>query len=209
MSSNADCVQATLTDARLQALLGSGPRRVDANDEIAVVSQQMQGNAPARHAVLFQWHDILQTEGPNSAHDTVYELASVLIAVAVWRQRRALYLCQGGKTGTDSQAAIKVLHAMQITWRMWCHLQSECHVPCGPVMHGVGTKLPRRHWYDLHLVGVQPFTLCWRPLPVRPRQVYPSSGQHMSLTRLQLSGMLHQIQPHQPCMLATAIFSSV
>ena len=95
-------------DARLQALLGSGPARVNANDEAVMISQQMLGNAPARRAVPFQWQDVLLTAGPSSANDTVYELASVLVAVAVWQQRRAVYLCQGGKAGTSSDAAIKV-----------------------------------------------------------------------------------------------------
>ena len=101
-----------LADARLQALLGLGPARVNAHEEAALLSQQMPGNAPARRAVPFRWQDVLLIAGPSSASDTVYELASVLIAVAVWQQRRAVYLCQGGKAGTSSDAAIKVCSAI-------------------------------------------------------------------------------------------------
>lgn len=68
----------------------------------------MQGNALGRHTVQFQWQDVLLVEGPSTAADTVYEMASVFIAIAVWKQRRAVYLCQGSKTGTSSDAAIKV-----------------------------------------------------------------------------------------------------
>ena len=95
-------------DTRLQALLGAGPRRVQASDEFAIVSQQMQGNAPGRRCLLFQWQDVLVTTAPSSAADTVFELASALIAASLWKQRRAVYLCQGGKQGTISDAAIKV-----------------------------------------------------------------------------------------------------
>jgi hypothetical protein len=106
LGTGVDCL--CCADSRLQALLGSGPRRVNTSDELAVVSQQMQGNAPTRHAVQFQWQDVLQTQGPSSTFDTVYEMASVLVSVAVWKQRRAVYLCQGSKPGTNSEAAIKV-----------------------------------------------------------------------------------------------------
>lgn len=95
-------------DARLQALLGAGPKRINASDEHAALSQQMQGNAPGRHCVVFEWQDVLVTNAPSSTADTVYELASALIATAVWKQRRAVYLCQGGKQGTSNDAAIKV-----------------------------------------------------------------------------------------------------
>ena len=84
---------------------------MNAQDEAAVISQQMPGNALARRAVPFQWQDVLLIAGPSSASDTVYELACILIAVAVWQQRRAVYLCQGGKAGTSSDAAIKVCSA--------------------------------------------------------------------------------------------------
>ena len=99
---------ATIADARLQALLVSGTKQVQASDEFAAVSQQMQGDAPGRRCVLFQWQDCLITAAPSSSADTVYELASTLIAAAVWKQRRAVYLCQGGKQGTSNEAAIKV-----------------------------------------------------------------------------------------------------
>ena len=92
----------------MQVLLGAGPKRINASDERAAVSLQMQGNAPGRHSFVFQWQDILVTTTQNSTADTVYELASALIATAVWKQRRAVYLCQGGKQGTSSDAAIKV-----------------------------------------------------------------------------------------------------
>ena len=95
-------------DARLQALLGAGPTRINANDEHAALSQQMQGNAPGRHCVAFEWQDVLVTTAQSSTADTVYELASALVATAVWKQRRAVYLCQGGKQGTSNDAAIKV-----------------------------------------------------------------------------------------------------
>lgn len=78
----------------------------------------MQGNALGRHAVQFQWQDVLLVEGPSTAADTVYEMASVFTAIAVLKQRRAVYLCQGSKTGTSSDAAIKV------------HMVCMTHVAC-------------------------------------------------------------------------------
>lgn len=95
-------------DARLQALLGAGQKKISASDECAAVSQQMLGNAPGRHCLVFQWQDVLIPTTQSSSADTVYELASALVATAVWKQRRAVYLCQGGKQGTSSDAAIKV-----------------------------------------------------------------------------------------------------
>lgn len=68
----------------------------------------MQGNAPGRHCVVFQWQDVLVTTAQSSTADTVYELASALIATAVWKQRRAMYLGQGGRQGTSNDAAVKV-----------------------------------------------------------------------------------------------------
>lgn len=133
-------------DSRLQALLGGAPGRMNANDEIAIVSQQMPGNAPIRHAVLFQWQDVLQTDSPSSASDAVYELASVLVAIAVWRQRRAVYLCQGGKTGTNSDAAIKVCN----TCTQHCHCalaSSTMQVQLMPItteIYSAITTVPRQ-----------------------------------------------------------------
>lgn len=95
-------------DARLQALLGAGPKRINVSDEHAALSQQMQGDAPGRRCVVFEWQDVLVTTAQSSTADTVYELASALIATAVWKQRRAVYLCQAGKQGTSNDAAIKV-----------------------------------------------------------------------------------------------------
>ena len=108
ISSVLSAPSSTPADARLQALLGAGPKRVNASDEHAALSQQMQGNAPGRHSFVFQWQDVLMTTAQSSTADTVYDLASALIATAVWKQRRAVYLCQGGKQGTSSDAAIKV-----------------------------------------------------------------------------------------------------
>lgn len=114
------------TDARLQALLGSGPARVNKLDEAAVISQQMPGNALARRAVPFQWQDVLLIAGPSSASDTVYELASILIAVAVWQQRRAVYLCQGGKAGSSSDAAIKAYNLLRCAGGIYQFVQTKC-----------------------------------------------------------------------------------
>lgn len=104
-------------DARLQALLGAGPKRINASDEHAALSQQMQGNAPGRRCVVFEWQDVLVATAQSSTADTVHELASALIATAVWKQRRAVYLCQGGKQGTSNDAAIKVGSSALVPWQ--------------------------------------------------------------------------------------------
>ncbi|KAL3151995.1 hypothetical protein ABBQ32_001116 [Trebouxia sp. C0010 RCD-2024] len=114
------------TDARLQALLGAGQKKISASDECAAVSQQMLGNAPGRHCLVFQWQDVLIPTTQSSSADTVYELASALVATAVWKQRRAVYLCQGGKQGTSSDAAIKAYSLLRSAGGLFQFAKEKC-----------------------------------------------------------------------------------
>ena len=44
----------------------------------------------------------------TTSPDAVFELASVVIAVAGWRMRRAAYLCPDTRSGISSEQASKV-----------------------------------------------------------------------------------------------------
>ena len=43
-----------------------------------------------------------------TAPDAVFELASMVMAVAVWRMRRAAFLCRDTRPGISSDQAVKV-----------------------------------------------------------------------------------------------------
>ena len=101
-SSSITCVPGS-AEFRLAALLSSGKA-----DGSATPIHTISGNSPARKAVNFQWEEVLLSEGPCNASDAVYELASVLISLAVWKQKQAVRVTDAGKSGSTSEAAIKV-----------------------------------------------------------------------------------------------------
>ena len=68
----------------------------------------LSGDSPLRYAVKFSWNQVLLTNNTNKEStveiaDAVYELASALIAAAVWCQRRAaLVHCESTPLGVPS-----------------------------------------------------------------------------------------------------------
>ena len=107
VSCSSSCVIPTATplcteiaESRLAALQASGS--ADSADQI------LSGNASARKAVNFQWQEVLLAEGTLCVTDAVYELASVLVSLAVWKQKRAVHITQAGQAGSPSETSIKV-----------------------------------------------------------------------------------------------------
>ena len=75
----------------------------------------------------FQWRDVLLQIAGNGMPDAVYELGSVLVAVAVWRQQRASALCSGSSDGMPPETAISVRRKA----RTWLLLEaSSCCYAC-------------------------------------------------------------------------------
>lgn len=66
------------------------------------------GDHCARRSVPFQWRDVLLQIAGNGMPDAVYELGSVLVAAAAWRQQRAAALCSGSSDGMPPETAISV-----------------------------------------------------------------------------------------------------
>jgi len=63
-----------------------------------------------RGAVAFCWKDVMVSNsvGESTAHDAIFELSSVLEAVALWKMARAATLCADSRFGVGSEAVSKV-----------------------------------------------------------------------------------------------------
>lgn len=63
-----------------------------------------------RGAVAFAWKDVMLGSSPAEvkAHDAIYELASVLESVALWKMARAAVLCSDCRAGISSETVKKV-----------------------------------------------------------------------------------------------------
>ena len=63
-------------------------------------TSQLTGDSPARHIASFGWTDALVTAKQTvAAPDSIFELASVLIAWAISKMRSAAQAVEGGATG--------------------------------------------------------------------------------------------------------------
>ena len=72
-----------------------------------------------RGAVGFEWKDVMLTLPTSiTARDAVYELGSVIEALALWKMARAAQLCADARQGTPGEAVSQVL----ILWDHSCHL---------------------------------------------------------------------------------------
>lgn len=92
----------SIAESRLAALLSPAPNGA------ATSELHMSGNAFGRFVVSFQWQEVLLFEGSCTASDAVYEMASAVVSMAVWKQQQAKRLAEAGQAGTTSEAAIKV-----------------------------------------------------------------------------------------------------
>ena len=71
-----------------------------------------------RGAVGFEWKDVMLTPPTSlTARDAVYELGSVLSAVALWKMARAAQLCADSRQGASGEAVSQVIlaHTLHIT----------------------------------------------------------------------------------------------
>lgn len=72
-------------------------------------SSTIPADGPLRTAVTFNWQDVLLTPSQaSSAPDAVFELASFLVALALWKMRFAAGLCQTGSAGASTEASTAV-----------------------------------------------------------------------------------------------------
>jgi hypothetical protein len=96
-SSPTDEVDTALNQAATTTTTGS----------ISAALGSLTGNSPLRYAVKFSWNQVLLTTNNKDNNveiaDAVYELASALIAAAIWCQRRAaLVHCESTPLGVPS-----------------------------------------------------------------------------------------------------------
>ncbi len=80
-----------------------------------------------RGAVAFSWKDVMLSSpaGESTAHDAIFELASVLEAVALWKMARAATLCADTRYGVGGDAVSKVsLHCYPVPLLM--HQSNVC-----------------------------------------------------------------------------------
>lgn len=68
----------------------------------------LKPNSPLRSAVSFAWDDIIVSTAVRTCPDALFELASVLTAVAVWYERRTAELCRDSATGVASKSCVQV-----------------------------------------------------------------------------------------------------
>ena len=70
------------------------------------------GDSKLRRSVAFTWKDVMVSSpvGESTAQDAIFELASVLEAVALWKMARAATLCADARFGIGGDAVSKVRH---------------------------------------------------------------------------------------------------
>lgn len=112
------------------------------------LSGQIAGDHCARRSVPFQWRDVLLQIAGNGMPDAVYELGSVLVAAAAWRQQRAAALCSGSSDGMPPETAISAYKLLQGAAGMYEFVQGTCApllagVCPPPDMHPLGLKAAR------------------------------------------------------------------
>ena len=101
------------------------------------------GDHCARRSVPFQWRDVLLQISGNGMPDAVYELGSVLVAAAVFRQQRAAALCSGSSDGMPPETAISV----RLIARAWLLLEaSSCCYACLQQHKGFSGACCVVHW---------------------------------------------------------------
>lgn len=68
------------------------------------------GDSKLRRSVTFTWKDVMVSSpvGESTAPDAIFELASVLEAVALWKMARAATLCADARFGIGGEAVSKV-----------------------------------------------------------------------------------------------------
>lgn len=89
---------------------------VDGADPVApklVSSSAIKGDSPLRYASLFAWNQVLFACTPVKRSDAVFELASVLVASAVWALRRCASLCESTPTGVPSAASAQAYRLLR------------------------------------------------------------------------------------------------
>ena len=114
----------TGTDAKV----GSAPGGPDAKSGSAL---GVKGDSKLRRgAVGFEWKDVMLTPPTSvTARDAVYELGSMLSALALWKMARAAQLCADSRQGASGEAVSQVIlaHMLRIT-NMHRHDGGFCHV---------------------------------------------------------------------------------
>lgn len=68
------------------------------------------GDSKLRRSIAFTWKDVMVSSpvGESTARDAIFELASVLEAVALWKMARAATLCADARFGIGGEAVSKV-----------------------------------------------------------------------------------------------------
>ncbi|KAK9868803.1 hypothetical protein WJX84_000981 [Apatococcus fuscideae] len=80
----------------------------------AGAGSRVAGNSRLRRMVAFAWQDALVASGQVQMADSVFELASLLVAVAIWKMQKAAAIChEGGATGVDSSAAAQAFKLLR------------------------------------------------------------------------------------------------
>ncbi len=95
------------------AKAGSAPAGPDAKPGSAT---GLKGDSKLRRgAVGFEWKDVMLTPPASvTARDAVYELGSVLSAVALWKMARAAQLCADSRQGAPGEAVSQVIFIIML-----------------------------------------------------------------------------------------------
>ncbi|KAK9828236.1 hypothetical protein WJX74_004986 [Apatococcus lobatus] len=94
----------------ISLLLGLiNPVAADAGSSVQVNAQSV-----LRRRVTFAWLDALVVSGQAQMADAVFELASVLTAVAIWKMKHAAAICrEASSTGADSSTAAQAFKLLR------------------------------------------------------------------------------------------------
>lgn len=81
-----------------------------------------------RGAVAFTWKDVMLSSplGESTAHDAIFELASVLEAIALWKMARAATLCADSRFGVGGDSVSKVYTSATLHTSFHNPMRSVC-----------------------------------------------------------------------------------
>ncbi|BDA48020.1 probable BRO1 domain-containing protein BROX [Coccomyxa sp. Obi] len=103
-------------EATPKADAGAASNAVSSSTPSNATAPPVVGDSKLRRSVAFTWKDVMVSSpvGESTAQDAIFELASVLEAVALWKMARAATLCADARFGIGGEAvseAYKLLRA--------------------------------------------------------------------------------------------------
>ncbi|CAL8462981.1 g2515 [Coccomyxa elongata] len=86
------------------------------------------GDSKLRRSIAFTWKDVMVSSpvGESTARDAIFELASVLEAVALWKMARAATLCADARFGIGGEAVSKAYKLLRAAAGLLEFVRDHC-----------------------------------------------------------------------------------